>query len=346
MNFKLSDSDRTLLREIQQNEKHKKNYVKVTILLGLDKGNSPEDLMDLLGVSSSTFYRYVSYYKEVGLDAYLEEHYLGYWGKLDSFQLASLQEELARNFYTDSQAIVDWIWVNFGISYTSEGLVPLLHRIGFCYKKTKQVPCEANLEKQAEFVSDFEKLLADLPEKAAVFFTDAVHPQHNTRSTYGWIAKGKEKEILSVSGRKRVNINGAFNVQAPEEVIIVEAESINAENTWELYQKIEAAHPEKEVIYVICDNARYYRNKDLQTKLQSSRIVQIFLPAYSPNLNLIERLWKFMRKKVIDNNFIREFEVFKTKLLEFFENIAQYKNELDVLLTPKFHLPFSQTNFY
>ncbi len=191
MHFKLNDSDRTLLREIQQNEKHKKNYVKVTILLGLDKGNSPEDLMDLLGVSSSTF---------------------------------------------------------------------------------------------------FEKLLADLPENAAIFFTDAVHPQHNTRSSYGWIAKGKEKEILSVSARKRVNINGAFSVQAPEEVIIVEAESINAENTWELYQKIETAHPEKEKIYVICDNARYHRNKDLQTKLQSSRIVQIFLPAYSPNLNLIERL--------------------------------------------------------
>jgi transposase len=222
----------------------------------------------------------------------------------------------------------------------------LLHRIGFCYKKTKQVPCEANLAKQAEFVCNFEKLLTDLPEHVAVFFTDAVHPQHNTRSTYGWIAKGKAKEILSVSGRKRVNINGALNAQAPQEVIIVEAEQINAESTWELYQKIEAAHPEKEVIDVICDNARYYRNKDLQVKLQSCRIVQIFLPPYSPNLNLIERLWKFMRKKVIDNHFIREFQVFKEKLLEFFENIAQYKNELETLLTPKFHLPLSQNNFY
>jgi transposase len=115
MNFKLSDSDRALLREIQQNEKHKKNYVKVTILLGLDKGNSPEALMDLLGISSSTFYRYVSHFKEAGLEDYLENHYLGYWGKLDSFQLAALQEELSTNFYTDSQAIADWIWVNFGV---------------------------------------------------------------------------------------------------------------------------------------------------------------------------------------------------------------------------------------
>jgi transposase len=346
MIFSLTDSDRILLREIQQNERHKKNYVKVTVLLGLDKGKSPQDLSDLLGIDESTVYRYVLYFREQGLDDYLENHYFGFWGKLDSFQLAALQTELQTNFYTDSQAIADWILSAFGVSYTAEGLVPLLHRLGFCYKKTKQVPCEAELEKQVEFVAKFEDLLANLSPQEAIFFIDAVHPQHNTRSTYGWIAKGETKEVLSVSGRKRVNLNGAVNVQAPEEVLVVEADSINAQSTWALYQKIEDAHPEKEKIYTIGDNARYYKNKELQEKLQNSRIVQIFLPPYSPNLNLIERLWKFMRKKVIDNNFTRNFEDFKAKLLEFFQHIDQYKNELETLLTPKFHLPKSQTNFY
>jgi transposase len=346
MNFSLTDSERILLREIQQNERHKKNYVKVTVLLGLDKGKSPQDLSDLLGIEGATVYRYVLYFREQGLAEYLENHYFGFWGKLDSFQLAALQTELQANFYTDSQAIADWIQAQFGVSYTAEGLVPLLHGLGFCYKKPKQVPCEADLEKQADFVAKFEDLLDNLSPQEAVFFVDTVHPQHNTRSTYGWIAKGETKAVLSVSGRNRVNIHGAVNVQAPEEVLVVEAERINAEATWALYQKIETAYPEKEKIYVIGDNARYYKHKELQEKLQNSRIVQIFLPPYSPNLNLIERLWKFMRKKVIDNNFIRNFQDFKAKLLAFFEHIAQYKTELETLLTPKFHLPKSQTNFY
>jgi Winged helix-turn helix len=71
--------------------------------------------------------------------------------------------DLRVNFYTDSRAIADWILSKFGVPYTEEGLVPLLHRIGFSYKKPKQVLCEANLEKKAEFVAKFEDLLANLP---------------------------------------------------------------------------------------------------------------------------------------------------------------------------------------
>lgn len=247
---------------------------------------------------------------------------------------------------TVSQAIATWIACRFGISYTAEGLVPLLHRLGFCYKKTKQVPCEANVSEQEAFVKSFEELLMNKTDKEAVFFADSVHPQHNTRSTYAWVEKGKEKEIPSVSGRQRIHLHGAFTVEKPEEVHIQESQTVNAQSTWELYQKIEQAHPDKNKIYVITDNARYYKNKTLQEKLKNSRMVQIFLPAYSPPLNLIERLWKFMRKKVIDTHFTRTFEKFKQKILLFFQNIAQYKEELQSLLTPKFHLPFSQTNFY
>lgn len=346
MDFRLTDQDRELLRAVQKNERQKKNYVKVTVLLGLDKGKSPEELGDLLGITVSGVYRYVSYFKEKGIDNFLENAYLGYWGKLDSFQLAALAAELRTHFYRDSETIADWIAKEFGVFYTAEGLVPLLHRLGYVYKKTKQVPCEANLEQQSAFLAKVEDLLVNLPAEEAVFYADAVHPQHNTRSTYGWIAKGTEREILSVSGRKRMNINGVVNAKAPTEVLIVAAASVNAQSTWELYQKLEAAYPQKDKIYVICDNARYYKNKELQGKLLHSRIEQIFLPPYSPNLNLIERLWKFMRKKVIDNNFTRTFEDFKQKIHAFFQNIAQYKKELETLLIPHFHLPKSQSTFY
>ncbi|NJL77539.1 MAG: IS630 family transposase [Saprospiraceae bacterium] len=137
-----------------------------------------------------------------------------------------------------------------------------------------------------------------------IYFADGVHPQHNTKSAYAWIERGQEKEILSVSGRSRVNINAVMNAENPCQVVMVESESINAQSTLELYKKIEILHPEARNIYVICDNARYYKNTLLNQSLEGSKIKQIFLPPYSPNLNLIERLWKFMRKKVINHHFI------------------------------------------
>ncbi|MCS7018217.1 MAG: transposase, partial [Bernardetiaceae bacterium] len=81
-------------------------------------------------------------------------------------------------------------------------------------------------------------------------------------------------------------------------------------------------------------------------RLKGTKIKQIFLPAYSPNLNLIERLWKFMRKKVIDSCFYQKFEHFKEKVFEFFEPIAQYQQELETLISWNFHVPKSKTSFH
>ena len=338
MNFKLTDEDRKLLREIQRNEEHKRNYVKVTMLLMLDMEETPERVSAFLGLSSSQIYRNIETYKEKGRDYYLESHYTGYWGQLDSFQLAALKQELEANLYLSSKEIGDWIKNTFGVEYTPEGLVPLLHRLGFSYKKTKEVPCEANLENQKTFIQEFEKLKNSLKDDEALYFGDAVHPQHNTRAAYGWISRGEEKEVLSVSGRARININGLLNANDPCDVVAIEGETINAQNTIELYKKLETKHPEKRVIYVISDNARYYRSKLLQEYLKTSRIKQVFLPPYSPNLNIIERLWKFMRKKVINTTFYRHFADFRKAVLSFLENIGQYKEELITLLTLKFQL--------
>jgi transposase len=257
-----------------------------------------------------------------------------------------LKAELKANIYPSSASICAFILAKFGVSYTSHGLVPLLHQLGFSYKKTKLVPCEADKAKQEKFVEDLNSLLAGLEAEEAIYFADAVHPQHNTKSSYAWIEKGQEKEILSVSGRQRLNLNAVINAQNPSEVIMVEGKTINADNTWELYQKIEALHPEKKQIFIICDNARYYKNKALNEKLAHSKIKQIFLPPYSPNLNLIERLWKLMRKKVINHQFYRKFEEFKAGIFHFFEHIADYKDEIETLISWNFHIPKSKTNFY
>ncbi|WP_462374530.1 transposase [Segatella buccae] len=77
-------------------------------------------------------------------------------------------------------------------------------------------------------------------------------------------------------------------------------------------------HPEGSCIYIISDNARYYHNKELKEWAEGTRIRQIFLPPDSPNLNLIERLWKILRKKVINTGFYRSKEVFRRAVKKIF----------------------------
>ena len=150
-------------------------------------------------------------------------------------------------------------------------------------------------------------------------------------------------EQPTVSGRDRVNINGLLNAHDVTDVIAHDCESVNAESTKEVYQAALDRHPEAPFIYIISDNARYYHNKKLKEWVDRTKIRQIFLPPYSPNLNLIERLWKFLRKKVINTGFYRTKEKFRQAVKDFFDNIGNYKEELESLLTLKFRLSNSQT---
>lgn len=336
--FQLDDPTRRQLRFLQRTNKDKKVFIKVTVLLMLDSGFSSEAIAQSLGIDDSTVYRYQKAWLESDLPTYLSTNYLPYTGKLTDEQEALLKTELRQNLYINSQEVVDFVEHRFGVSYTCEGMVKVLHRLGFVYKKTKSVPCKADPEKQKEFVEELHKLLDELGEKEVVYFNDAVHPQHNTRPDYGWILKGEDFEMPANPGRKRVNINGALNAHDVTDVIAREDETINAQSTIKLWEAQRERHPDK-TIFNVCDNARYYHCNFIKEWLDKNPwCVVIYLPSYSPNLNLIERLWKFFRKKVTSYYFYEHYAEFREAVLDFFKNIGQYKQALESLLTLKFRI--------
>ena len=193
------------LKLFQRQTKNKSVYAKVTSILMLSKGLSKEDVSNFLGISISCVYRYHRSYSSIGLEDFVKTDYNGYWGQLSSVEISLLRAELKRKIYTDSKSISAWIKDTFGVTYTPEGTVDLLNRIGFTYKKTKEVPCERNIEKQEAFVKEASAIFDNLDEKTVVYYADGVHPTHNSRSTYAWIEKGTEFEQPTVSGRDRVN---------------------------------------------------------------------------------------------------------------------------------------------
>jgi transposase len=343
MQLELSQSDIKTLRKLQRNLTGSSDYARVTCILMLYMGNSPSFISECLGIDSSTVYRYRGAFLSGGVGELLENRHKGYWGMLDSGQLSALCRELKSRIYTDAKSVRKWIFDTFCVRYTVQGVVDLLNRIGFTYKKTTEVPCEADASKQEEFMEELSALLKEKEETDVVYYADGVHPTHNSRSTYGWIEKGEEFPQPTVSGRERVNINGLLNAHDVTDVIAHDCVSVNAQSTKALYQAALEKHPEASTIYIISDNAKYYRNKELQQWVKGTKIVPIFLPPYSPNLNLIERLWKFLRKKVINTGFFRTKGEFRKAVLNFFDNIGKYKEELESLLTLNFRLANSQT---
>ncbi len=335
--IKLTNKEKEQLRKLQQQTKDKRVYRKIAIILGLASGFDYASLSDILSIDKTTIRRYEKDYLFNGMTSYLKDKYKGYWGKLNSFQLAKLNNELNAHLYQTTTAIADWIEREFDVKYNPQGLVHLLHKLGFVYKQTKLIPSKADETAQRDFLNKFNELQENLKENEVIYFGDGVHPQHNTKLANGWIAKGKEKLIKSNTGRTRINLNGLLNPDT-KEVIIREDKTINAESTIELFKETEERNPTKDKIFIIVDNARYYKNKLVSEYLETSKIQLIFLPPYSPNLNLIERLWKFMRKKIINNQYYEKSTEFRRKLLEFFDNIDNYKDELESLLTCNFQI--------
>ena len=153
----------------------------------------------------------------------------------------------------------------------------------------------------------------------------------------GWIRRGEDYAIPGNTGRQRLNINGAVDIDTLTPVIRYD-DTINADSTIALFRQVEARHPTARVIPVICDNARYYRSRKVREHLQNSRIELIFLPPYSPNLNLIERYWKFFKKKALYDRYYETFDEFKAACSDFFKKSASYVDELRSLLVENFQI--------
>jgi transposase len=256
---------------------------------------------------------------------------------LSEEQEVQLVEYLDNHLCHTTSEISEYVLEEFGVEYSMRGMQHVLSRLGFVYKKTKAVPGKADAKKQKNFVKQYEKLKSEKNEEDPIYFVDGAHPLHNSQPSYGWILRGKEKQIPSNTGRKRVNLNGALNAET-HKVVVRQDSSINAQSTISLFKQLEKLHPKAEKIYVILDNAGYYRSVLVREYVENSKIELLFLPPYAPNLNLIERLWKFFKKKVLANRYYESFLEFREACETFFKKISCFKSELKSLLTDNFQI--------
>jgi transposase len=337
--IKLSQEERTeLIKQHRHQGDDAKAADKIKAILLLDDGYSRQEVARILLRDEDTITRWKETYKtRKSLSDWFDEDYTGYPGKLGPEQLKSVEDHVESNIIVSAQSVQCWIEKQFGISYSLSAVHALLHRLGFTYKQSKPYPSKLDVEAQVLFKEMYESAYAQKKESVTVLFVDAAHPQHNTVRSGVWVKRGQEKWIPSNAGRKHLNLNGAYNPEN-QDVIMHEDNVVNAETTIKLFKKIEAAYPEQDTIYVFLDSAPYYRSEVLAQYIQTSRIELVFLPTYSPNLNLIERLWKFLKAKLINTHYYPTFLEFKTAVLDFFDRIHEYKDELKQAIGNKMRL--------
>ena len=331
----LSINDREYLRMKHRGLKEKRYADRIKAILFLDSGFSYEKVAELLMLDDNTIRDCYRRYEAHGVECLVDDNYKGRSCYLNAQQLNELDAHAQQHIYIDSKALADHIEKTYGIIYTQDAVKKILHRLNFTYKKPKHVPGKADPAKQEEFIKEYEQLKSSKKPEDNIFFVDGVHPLHNSQPAYGWIKKGEEKGLQSNTGRARININGAYNI-AEHSVTVREDESINAQSTIQLFEQLLKEYP-LGMLYIILDNARYYRSRLVAEFLEKNpRIKLKFLPPYSPNLNLIERLWGFYREKINHNKYCEKFADFKKKTMDFFENIDTYKTELESRITENF----------
>jgi transposase len=253
----LTAHERLLIEIKRRQTRHKKEHVRLSVLIMLDEGFNNETIALSQGIDADTISNWKRKYESVSrnLDRYLSDNYVAFQGYLSDEQLTALDAHLQDHLYLSSHQIGDYLFEAFGLDYSDAGVTALLHRLDFVYKKVKPLPGKADEKAQQAFVAELEPLLQ--APGTVVYFTDATHPTHNTQPHYGWIKKGKEKQIAANSARQRLNLQGAVRVGRSIKTVIHPAETINSQSTIDLYTKLLKQQPKKKIV-MVCDNAPYH----------------------------------------------------------------------------------------
>ena len=272
-------------------------------LVLLDDGWSCQEVADALLLNDDTIRGWLKLFEQRGIEGLASFDMGGSASFLSAAQEEALKVFVSATLPRSTRHVGAWIEQEFGFVYESRsGLIALLHRLGLEYHKPNVIPRKLDKEKQKAFIESYEKLLNSLGDSEAVLFVDAVHPTHAARPVGCWAPKQEKLAIEQTSGRQRINIHGAINLETGQ-TRMIEVETVDAVSTIKLLGSIEALYPMLALIHVFLDNASYHHAKLVREWLSrpGCRIVLHFIPPYCPHLNPIERLWGLMHKNVTHN---------------------------------------------
>lgn len=290
-----------------------------------------------LSISDDTVTNYAKLYRDEGLGGLIENRHYRPTSSVAPF-LDEIGQSFAETPVATASEGAERIESISGIRLSDSQARRIMVRLGMKFRKCAGIPGKADPQLQFAFLE--EELLPRLEEarrgERRVFFVDAAH--FVLGAFLGMIWSFARIFVPSGCGRQRYNVLGAVETRDHDFVSIRTTGSVNADTVCELVDKIDAFYPGEKVTLVI-DNARYQRNKKVFAAAQGCGIELLFLPSYSPNLNLIERVWRLVKAKCLRNRYFEDFAMFMTTIDEFIDSLsAENRFHLKSLVTENFQV--------
>src|SRR5262249_40278420 len=321
-------------KEIERRRKEtldRRVYQRLTAVLAVAADKTREEVAELLGVSLSQLGEWLRVFRNRATDAWCEDHSKGDPGKLPPQQVEQLKAEVSTGRFRNSDQIRDWIKATFAVSYSPSGGKDLLKRIGVSYHKVTGFLWKANPDKQRAFVQRVKRHQRQARQPGAPrtrrYYVDACHPVWGLDLVFCcWLLVGQRLLVGMGSGRKRLNILGAYCPDDHEYVDYrLTRDNINGEQFVNFLRLLLSLHQETERFILYVDGARYYKSPVVKAWLKRHPEFHLSpVPAYSPNVNLIERLWKFMRAKAL-SRWHKTFEDMQAAVSEVLDHLGDYR---------------------
>ncbi len=285
-----------------------------------------------LRISAGTLTSYLKEYRDGSLGSVLECRYYKPSSALEPF-MACLKCSFLAKPAADAKEAVARIETLTGIRRSESQVRRLMGKMGMSRKKCMNLPAKADPQLQLEFYT--QELKPRLQQAAngerKVFFVDAVH--FVLGSFLGLVWCFARPLVRTSPGRQRYSVLGAIESHSKELISVRTRGNVNSETVCELPEKICEAHPGEQITLVM-DNARYQHNNMVKAVARAVGIELLFLPAYSPSLNLIERLWKLTKQRCLTNRYYENFDKFVEGIDGCLDSFATtLRDEVSSLLT-------------
>jgi len=329
-----SDAEISQLQALQQTHPHHVIRERALIVLLKSQKIPHHDIASIADVCENTVRHYLEAYKEGGLDKLKALNFRKPQSRLKSFEA-----EVKEYFNTTPPATIKQacaeIGKRTGVFLKETQMRMYLRSIDIRRRKVIGIPAKANVEEQKKFHD--EKLQPRLEEakagKREVHFVDASH--FVLAAFLGYLWSLTRVFVRTPSGRQRFNVLGALNAVTKKLVTVTNDTYITSVQVCELLKLL--AQNATMPITIVLDNARYQRCHMVMSLADQLGIELLFLPSYSPNLNLIERLWKLVKKECLNSIYYENFTLFRQAIQKFLTNMdGTHHDELESLLTLKF----------
>lgn len=307
-----------------------------TLYLKATTNYTHQSIAHMADVHPDTVTDYIRCFNEEGWEGICRLRYRINQSELDNHKIALMEAFTKTPPHTINQAI-EQISTLSGLSRSPTQVRHWLSKQGFSYRKMGAIPAKADPARQAAFLTD---TLNALIEKAAqqqinLLFMDAAHFVMGAFLCPLWCLV---RFILPTpSGRKRLNVLGAVDAITRQVHLLTNQTYITATTIVAFLNQLKVAYGSEKPIWLVLDNARYQHCKLVEAEALRLGIHLVFLPPYSPNLNLIERLWKWTKKRCLYGQYHACFEDFEAKIVSCLEQANRnHQSELTNLLSLKF----------